>query len=107
MGVKLHVVAQVSWEAKAENLEFYHDKQDYIKKPKRPCKPRKHKYKSIESFEHQMMEQEAAICHEKEVKVKGNSMTQKYYVERLLPIYINAIKFHCQMNPSQADSYEL
>jgi hypothetical protein len=26
------------------------------------------------------------------VKVKGNTMTQKYYVDRLLPIYVQAVK---------------
>ena len=53
------------------------------------------------------MEWEASLPYEKEVKVKGNSMTQKYYVERLLPIYIDAMNYYKQMNPSQAYTYEL
>lgn len=30
--------------------------------------------------------------HEVETKPKGNSMTQKYYTERLLPVYVKAIQ---------------
>ena len=30
--------------------------------------------------------------HTREVKVQGNSITQKYYVDRLLPIYCQAIE---------------
>lgn len=105
--MKLHVAAWVSWEAKAEKLEFYHDEEDYIKRPKRPRKPKQRKKESEESFQYRLMEWEASLPHEKEVKVKGNSMTQKYYVERLLPIYIDAMNYHKQMNPSQAHTYEL
>ena len=34
-----------------------------------------------------------------EVKVKGNAMTQKYYTERLLPVYVKAIKDRRQWSP--------
>jgi hypothetical protein len=34
---------------------------------------------------------DASIGHGKEVKPKGNAMTQKYYVDRLLPTYVNAL----------------
>ena len=34
---------------------------------------------------------EASIGHEKEVKPKGNAMTQKYYTELLLLVHIRAI----------------
>jgi len=34
---------------------------------------------------------EAEAPHEVVVKPKGNAMTQKYYVEKLLPLYCNAI----------------
>jgi hypothetical protein len=37
------------------------------------------------------MEWEASIGHDKEVKPKGNAITQKYYVDRLLPVYVNAL----------------
>ena len=38
-GIKLHVATWVSYDHKAENVKLYHDKEDYIKKPKRPHKP--------------------------------------------------------------------
>jgi hypothetical protein len=46
---------------------------------------------SADEFQHRILEWEASISHEKEVKPKGNSMTQLYYCERLLPVYIEAI----------------
>jgi hypothetical protein len=39
-----------------------------------------------------VLEWNAALPHDKEVKTKGNAMTQKYYTKRLLPIYINALQ---------------
>ena len=49
-------------------------------------------YESQEEYKSRILEWEAAIPHEKEVKPKGNAMTQKYYTERLLPIYVKAIQ---------------
>jgi len=39
-----------------------------------------------------VLEWEASKPYKVEVKVQGNAMTQKYYVERLLPIYYDAIE---------------
>jgi len=39
-----------------------------------------------------MLEWNASLPHSKEVKTTGNVMTQLYYTERLLPVYINAIQ---------------
>ena len=50
-GVRLHVAAWVSWDAKAEHLEFYHNEEDEVIKPKRPRKPRHRKYESTESWD--------------------------------------------------------
>jgi hypothetical protein len=90
-GIKLHIAGWVNWYAKGE-LEFYHDEEDSIEPPTRPAKPRKSKYQSEDEYKARIVEWEAAIGHEKEVKPKGNSMTQKYYVERLLPGYIRDLK---------------
>lgn len=49
-------------------------------------------YESEEDFQGRIREQEASIGHEKEVKARGNTMTQKYYTQRLLPVYIEAIQ---------------
>lgn len=40
-----------------------------------------------------MKEWEALLPHEVEIKPKGNSTTQKYYTERLLPVYIRDIHY--------------
>jgi hypothetical protein len=90
-GVKLHIAAWVNWYAKGK-LEFYHDEEEYLEPPKRPQKPRRSKKLSEEEYQARIMEWEAKIGHWKEVKPKGNSMTQIYYVERLLPGYIKDLK---------------
>ena len=38
------------------------------------------------------MEWEAKKPYNVEVKVKGNAITQKYYIDRLLPVYIEAVE---------------
>lgn len=91
-GVRLHVAGWINWHAKSEKLEFYKDEVEYTEKPKRPPKPRKTMYESQEEYQSRILEWEAAIPHEKEVKPKGNAMTQKYYTERLLPVYIKAVQ---------------
>ena len=35
------------------------------------------------------------------IKVKGNVMTQKYYIDRLLPIYVQAIENKAQQEPRE------
>lgn len=47
-----------------------------------------------------MLEWEATKPQSVEVKPKGNSMTQKYYVERLLPVYDAAFKAARQRDSS-------
>jgi hypothetical protein len=92
-GVKFHIAAWISWEAKAEKLIFYNDEEDYTERPPYPQKPRRRPTtESEEEYHHRVQEWEAGKPHDIEVKVKGNAMTQKYYVENLLPIYCEAIK---------------
>ena len=43
----------------------------------------------MEEYETRVREWEAGKPHDVEITVKGNHMTQKYYVDRLLPVYIN------------------
>jgi hypothetical protein len=45
-----------------------------------------------DEYNQKIIEWEAGIGHRKEVKPKGNSMTQKYYVDRLLPGYVIDLK---------------
>jgi DDE superfamily endonuclease len=91
-GAKLHISAWINWYHKAEKLEFYNDENDHIQPSKRPSKPRKSRYEISEQFEQRLVDWEANLPHEVEMKPKGNSMTQKYYTERLLPIYIKVIQ---------------
>jgi hypothetical protein len=90
--VKLYIVAWVNWESKAEKLEFYHDKEEHVERPCYPPKPCIRKYKSKDEFQDHLREWEALLPYEQVVKPKGNTMTQKYYIERLLLVYINAVQ---------------
>jgi len=92
-GVRLHIAAWVTWDAKAEKLEFYNDEEDYTVHPPMPPKPRRRpRTESEDEYQARVQEWEALRPHSAEVKIRGNSMTQKYYTERLLPVYINAIE---------------
>lgn len=90
-GVKLHVAASISWHHKGA-LQFYNDENDtpdiQIKKPR---KSRKSKYETEEMHRQRLTDWEVSLPHDVEVKSKGNSMTQIYYTERLLPIYVDEI----------------
>ncbi|PQE17584.1 hypothetical protein CJF32_00010590 [Rutstroemia sp. NJR-2017a WRK4] len=44
-----------------------------------------------EDYQRQLAEWEASKPHARDVKVQGNSITQNYYVENLLPVYVDAI----------------
>lgn len=55
-------------------------------------------YESKEEFEARIREWEASLPQEQVVKPKGNAMTQKYYVDNLLPVYVNAIQ-EARMRP--------
>jgi transposase len=91
-GTKLHIATWINWQQKAERLEFYNDENDHLEPPKRPSRPRRSRYETEEQFQQRIVSWEANLPHEVETKPKGNSMTQKYYTERLLPVYIKAIQ---------------
>ncbi|KIM98641.1 hypothetical protein OIDMADRAFT_20135 [Oidiodendron maius Zn] len=48
-------------------------------------------YESQADYDIRILEWQASLPHTKEVKPKGNAMSQKYYTERLLPVYIEAV----------------
>ncbi|KAL2041975.1 hypothetical protein N7G274_005163 [Stereocaulon virgatum] len=89
-GVKLHIAAWVNWHGKRE-LQFYNNENNHTVRPRRPTKPRKSKYETGKDFAQRIREWEASLPYKREYKPKGNSMTQKYYCERLLPYHIDAI----------------
>lgn len=103
-GVKLHVAASVSWHHKGE-LQFYNDEHDQpIVEIKKAPKPRRSKRQSKEIYRQRMTEWEANNPHDVEIKSKGNSMTQQYYVDRLLPIYADEIHT-CRLANVQNNPY--
>lgn len=89
-GVKLHLAASVSWHHKSP-LQFYNDENDHLEPPKRPRKPRKSKYETEEQHHNRVIEWEAHLPHAVDVQPKGNLMTQQYYTDRLLPVYIHEV----------------
>lgn len=92
-GIKFHIAAWVTWFDKAEKLEFYNNEEDYTIHPPMPPKPRRRpRTESENEYQVRLKEWEALKPHPAEVKVGGNHMTQKYYTERLLPVYIEAIQ---------------
>jgi DDE superfamily endonuclease len=99
-GVKFHIAAWITWWDKAEKLEFYKDEEEVEIQPPMPPKPR-HRLttESEEEYQARLREWDALRPHKVDIKPQGNSMTQKYYTERLLPIYINAIQKARLQNP--------
>jgi hypothetical protein len=92
-GVRFHIAGWISWWGKADKLEFYNDEEDSVETPPYPSKPRRRPTtETEEEYKGRVKEWEASKPHEVEVKVKGNAMTQKYYVDRLLPIYCKAVE---------------
>lgn len=92
-GVRFHIAAWINWYGKGSKLEFYNDEEDHVEQPKMPSKPRRRPITETESeYQERLKEWEATKPYDIEVKVKGNAMTQKYYVERLLPVYCKAVK---------------
>ena len=90
-GIKLHIAASVSYHHKSD-LVLYNDENDQpLIKPQKPCRPRRRKLDTDEEWEQRLREWEASLPHEGEVKSKGNSMTQQYYADTLLPFYIRCI----------------
>ncbi len=78
---------------KCEKLIFYHDKEEHEEQPPYPPKPRRRLItENEEEYQRQVIEWEAGKPHPIKVKPKGNSMTQKYYTDNILPIYISTYK---------------
>ena len=55
-GVKLHIAAWITWDTKAEKLEYYNDEEEYTQRPRRTGKPRKSKYESMEEWKARVRE---------------------------------------------------
>jgi hypothetical protein len=65
-----------------------------------PPKPRRRPTtESEDEYQARLKDWEAQRPHKADVKPQGNAMTQKYYTERLLPVYIEAIHKARLQNP--------
>jgi hypothetical protein len=92
-GTAFHIAAYINWWGKSEKLEFYNDEEDTTEQPPMPPKPRRRpKTESQEEYEARVKEWQATKPHKVEKKVAGNHMAQKYYTERLLPVYIKVVQ---------------
>ncbi|KAF2416965.1 hypothetical protein EJ08DRAFT_708751, partial [Tothia fuscella] len=89
----LHLASSVSWWYKGD-LIFYYDEHDeaVINKPKKPYKPRRRKADTDEVYAQRLMEWEANLPHDIDIKPKGNSMTQRYYTDNVLPHHIKHVE---------------
>ena len=92
-GIKLHMAASISWHKKGP-LIFYNDEQD--PPPMQPAvkstsKPRRSKYVPEDVYQQRVQEWKSQKPHPPEVKAKGNSMTNKYYTEKILPGLLEVI----------------
>lgn len=90
-GVTLHAAGWCNWWDMAAQLTWYHDEEPHTEQPKPPRKPRRTKYQTDEEYNQCIAEWKALVPHPVKVKPQGNSMTGKYYSERILPGLINAI----------------
>ena len=63
-----------------------------MKPAKMEPKPRRSRYRSEEDYQKLMQDWEARKPYPVEVKPKGNSMTTKYYTEKLLPVLLKEIQ---------------
>jgi transposase len=94
-GTALHIACSISWNHKSD-LIFYNDPDDQIQilKPQIPRKPLRSKYESDAEYDQRLRDWEAEkakLPHPIDLRPKGNSMTQQYYADHILPKHIEWI----------------
>ena len=92
LNVTLHVAAGISYNNKGY-LIFYHDPEDpgEVRQRRAPY-PRKSSVETEAEYRQKVEDWRASQPHIPEVKGGGNSMTQKYYAEHVLPKHIEAVQ---------------
>lgn len=92
LNITLHVSAGICYDHKGEII-FYNDPMDpgEVKQRKAPY-PHKSSVETEAQYRQKVDDWRASQPHPLEVKGGGNSMTQKYYAEHILPKHIEAIK---------------
>ncbi|KAH8726041.1 hypothetical protein GQ44DRAFT_198131, partial [Phaeosphaeriaceae sp. PMI808] len=91
-GNVVHFATWINYYKKTLELTFYNDKYgDYILlKPKLRSRQRP-KTETPEEFELRITEWEARKAREQVITKPGNSMRAKYYVDKILPVYCEAL----------------
>ncbi|KAG9241148.1 hypothetical protein BJ878DRAFT_483209 [Calycina marina] len=105
--VRFHFAGWINWNAKCEQLVFYND--DVYKEvtpayPSKPWRPPKTETETEEKYHKRVRIWDASRPHKREVTVQRNSMTQKYYTEKLLRTYIDAVhplRAHDSVTPGE------
>ena len=69
-GVEVHAAAWVTWDAKADKLEFFNDEHHNIIRPKKPRKPRHRKKESTEQWEERLKAYEAEMARQTRARTK-------------------------------------
>ncbi len=89
------MAGSISWYQKGP-LIFYNDENDppTMKPIKQEPKPRRSRYQTEEKYQERVRDWESRKPHDPEIKPKGNSMTNKYYTEKLLPGLLKIINEH-------------
>ena len=100
-GVVLHISAFVSYWHKGK-LTFYNDPNDIpelnvnidIQKPAKKRPPKQRKSETLEQFKQseRYLEYVAAEPHDVDIQPKGNSMTQLYYIKKILPNHLRDLQ---------------
>ncbi|KAF6238785.1 hypothetical protein HO173_003292 [Letharia columbiana] len=87
----VHVSGSISWHHK--EITIYHDENDppdvKIPKPRKPI--RRPKRETTPEYEQRVEDWKESLPHDPEIKESGNSMTQNYYVDKLLPGHIEKV----------------
>ena len=92
-GVVVHFSASCSWYYKSDLTFYNHENDPPTIKPVLPPKPRRQpKTETPEQYKQRLEEWKELLPHSLDIKPKGNSMTQIYYTEKILPGLIAEIQ---------------
>jgi hypothetical protein len=89
--VTLHMAAGVSYNHKGVFI-FYHNPSEPDQKVYKPARPRKSSVKTKQQHLEAIQAWLNSGKHPLKVQAKGNSMTQKFYAEAILPYHLDHIK---------------
>ena len=105
-GTKFHVAGWITYHNRIKNLIFYNEALPKKQQPRRPPKPWRRPNWSNQRWQEALDKWEASLPPKEEVIPKGNSMTQEYYCEHILPYYIDVIN-QARLQNSKHRGYSL